>query len=88
MKCLKFASVLLFLVCVNVCLSQKLAEKFKWKELKYQWTSDQAEQAARANGGYIPDNNLPLGLDLWRDKLFITVPRYLVQTKQMYTRTA
>lgn len=25
---------------------------------------------------FIPENNLPLGLDVWNDKLFITVPRW------------
>jgi hypothetical protein len=32
--------------------------------------------AAIASGEFVQANNLILGLEVWRDKLFITVPRW------------
>lgn len=53
----------------------KLQEKFAWQELEFAWINEEQKQQATENGAYIPANNLPLGMDVWRDKLFITVPR-------------
>lgn len=72
MKCLK---VLLFAVCIHVTLGIRLREKFKWKEVTYAWPSDAAKEDAITSGRYKSENNLILGLDVWNDKLFITVPR-------------
>lgn len=54
----------------------KLKEKFKWREVEYDWPSQEAKQEAISSGKYVAANNLPLGLERWRDKLFITVPRW------------
>lgn len=64
------------LIVVSV-QSIKLEEKFAWKELEYAWPSEQIKQEALTSGAYKVENNLPLGLDIWRDKLFITVPRFV-----------
>lgn len=55
--------------------SVKLETKFLWKEVEFAWPAGSARQEAIASGQYKVENNLPLGLDIWRDKLFITVPR-------------
>ncbi|XP_058062875.1 protein yellow isoform X1 [Anopheles bellator] len=54
----------------------KLKEKFKWREVEFEWPSEQAKQNDLDSGKYIVHNNLPLGLERWRDKLFVTVPRW------------
>lgn len=76
MKC--FTIVLLFTVCVSISIAAKLQEKFRWKEVQYAWPSDAAKEEATTSGRYKAENNLPLGLDVWKDKLFITVPRYFI----------
>lgn len=53
----------------------KLEEKFVWEELEFDWPSEEAMQDAIDSGTYIPKNNLPLGLDVWHNKIFVTVPR-------------
>lgn len=68
-----FTFVILTLSSV-ICV--KLDEVYSWKELEYAWPSDLARQDAIQNNRYIIKNNLPLGLDIWQDKLFITVPRW------------
>lgn len=54
----------------------KLKEKFKWREVEFDWPSQEAKQEAISSGKYVVPNNLPLGLERWHDKLFITVPRW------------
>lgn len=63
-------------VMVSTVDAVKLKEKFKWREVEYDWPSQEAKQEAVSSGKYVASNNLPLGLERWRDKLFITVPRW------------
>lgn len=66
--------VLLALVAIGQAL--KLEQIYKWKEVEFAWPSAEARRQAIDSGSYIVENNLPLGLDIWKDKkLFITVPR-------------
>lgn len=68
--------LLAVLILAVACASaRKLQEKFSWKELEFAWPSEEAKQEAIRSGKYIESHNLPLGLDVWNDKLFITVPR-------------
>ena len=47
-----------------------------WQELEFDWPTAEAKAEAIQSGAYKVENNLPLGLDVWNNKLFITVPRY------------
>ncbi|KAI8115218.1 Protein yellow [Lucilia cuprina] len=65
------------LLCLGiVAVRAKLEEKFHWKQLVFDWPSEEAEKAAIKSGEYVVENNLPLGLERWHNKLFITVPRW------------
>ncbi|BFF93252.1 protein yellow [Drosophila madeirensis] len=68
------------LLCLISCWSwsamAKLEEKFSWKQLAFDWPSTKAEEAAKANGHYIEENNLPLGVERWQNRIFVTVPRW------------
>lgn len=68
---------LVFLVAIcGVCWAAELEEVFKWKQLDFAWPSEEVKENALKKGDYIPENNLPLGLDRWKNKLFVTVPRW------------
>lgn len=54
-----------------------LTEKLSWKQLDFAWSTNDARQEALSNGNYIPANNLLLAFDIWRNKIFVTVPRCL-----------
>lgn len=56
--------------------SEKLKEVFHWKTVDYAWEKPEHREAALASGEYVPSSNLPLGLASWKDKLFVTVPRW------------
>lgn len=74
MKCIiTFTFAIVVLVNVVQCL--KLDEVYAWQELDFAWQSEDHKQQALASQRYIEKNNLPLGLERWNDKLFITVPR-------------
>lgn len=55
-----------------------LTEKFSWRQLEFAWTSDNERQEAVNTRRYIPNNNLPLAFDIWRDRIFLTVPRCII----------
>lgn len=46
---------------------------YQWKQLEYDWPS---EETKRIFANYRQEDNLPLGLEVAGDRLFITVPRW------------
>ena len=67
--------IFVLVAVVASAAGKKLEEKFSWKELEFNWPSEEVKQEAIRSGKYVESNNLPLGLDVWNSKLFITVPR-------------
>jgi hypothetical protein len=67
-----FVLIAIFVVCST---AKKLEEKYSWKELEFAWPSETAKQDAIKSEKYIQSHNLPLGLEVWKDKIFMTVPR-------------
>lgn len=64
------------LIVVGIGLVQcKLDETYRWTQVEYAWPNEQLKEQALASGSYKPDNNLPLGIEIWRNKFFVTVPR-------------
>jgi hypothetical protein len=54
----------------------RLKEMFGWKLLDFQFPDLNTKRMAIESGAYVQANNMPVGLDVWNDKLFITVPRW------------
>lgn len=50
--------------------------RFAWKQMDYSWPSPQARKDAIESGLFVQENNLPLGLARWKNKLFITIPKW------------
>lgn len=70
-KLVVIAIISVFL-CVN-CL--KLEEKFSWVNVEFNWQSEIDLQKALSTKEYIPEHNVIVGLEKWKDKLFVTIPR-------------
>ncbi|XP_065220917.1 protein yellow-like [Planococcus citri] len=68
--------VLLGLVCLTAAATNSLQERFSWKIVDFEFPSEDARNEAIRNGEFIPENNLPLGLERWRNKLFVTLPQW------------
>ena len=66
------------LICViTVAGSSVLHEKFSWREVEFIWPSNAAREEFLQNGDYVPANNLPMAFDVWRDKAYFIVPRFV-----------
>ena len=51
-------------------------EVYEWKIIDFLYPSTEQREAAIASGSFIPTNNLPLGIDRYQNRLFITTPRW------------
>lgn len=54
----------------------KLQERYNWNQLDFAFPSQTIKDQAIASGDYIPTNGLPVGVEHWGNKLFVTVPRW------------
>lgn len=54
----------------------KLEERYSWSQLDFVFPSQAMKEVALAAGTYIPTNALPVGIEHWGSKLFVTVPRW------------
>lgn len=71
---LRIAIVCCVLFC-GLAAAVQLEEVFAWRGLDFAWPTQQDKDKAVQSKQYIADNNLPLGISRWNDKLFVTVPR-------------
>lgn len=49
---------------------------YQWQILDFQYPSSAQRSRAIASGDFVPENNLPLGVDAAGDRLFVTMPRW------------
>lgn len=68
--------ILLPLLLIGVKALLNLDVIYEWKEVTFAWPNETLKNHLISEGSYIKENNLPLGLALWRNKLFVTVPRW------------
>lgn len=55
---------------------QKLQEVFNWRSVDYTYPSEELREYAKFSKDFVPENNLPVGIEVWKNKLFVTVPRW------------
>ncbi|CAF4787906.1 unnamed protein product [Pieris macdunnoughi] len=70
--------VVIVLLALNTCLQIVrclLPPSFQWKVIDFSW-DESAREAAISTGAYVPENNMPAGIARWKNKLFITIPRW------------
>ncbi|XP_075981681.1 dopaminechrome tautomerase-like [Anticarsia gemmatalis] len=67
--------VILFILLLAHQTASLIPPKFQWKTIDFAWDGAQKE-AAISSGRFIAANNMPTGLARWKDKLFITIPRW------------
>ncbi|XP_054727583.1 protein yellow [Anastrepha obliqua] len=72
----------IFCLAVLLCLvaharaTYKLQERYSWTQLDFAFPSANLKQQALASGDYVPQNALPVGVEHWGNRLFVTVPRW------------
>lgn len=50
--------------------------QFQWRIIDFEYPTRAARSAAIAGGSFVPENNLPLGVDRHADRVFVTLPRW------------
>ncbi|XP_041976715.1 protein yellow-like [Aricia agestis] len=69
-------SVIVVLAGVLSCRAATPDLRFGWNEVDYVWDSPTQRESAIKSRHFLPEHNLPLGLARWKNKLFVTVPRW------------
>lgn len=54
----------------------RLQERFAWRSMDYAYPDDFSRQQALLSRQFVPENNLPVGIEVWGNKLFVSVPRW------------
>ena len=72
---INFGLVLALLVAVASGAS-KLQERYSWQQLDFVFPNRALRERAIASGDYIPTNGLPVGIERFQNKLFVSVPRW------------
>lgn len=49
---------------------------YRWKHLDFDYGSENEKELAIKLGEFIPENNLPLGLEIYKDRIFIAMPKW------------
>lgn len=75
-KIIKAAILAVFAFALVHAKNEKLKEVFSWKQVDFAFPNETARKAAIDSGEFIKEHNLPLGLEVYNDKLFITLPRW------------
>ncbi|XP_076643326.1 yellow-f [Halictus rubicundus] len=70
MRCL----LLLALLAVASC--HDFETLYTWNMVDFNLPDDSIKKELVSKGEYIPENNMPLGMHVWEDKIFITIPRW------------
>lgn len=65
-------AIVLLIVLLDGAIG-KLRIAYQWKQIDYEWPSNDTK---RLFPDYKQEDNLPLGLEVTNDRIFITVPRW------------
>ncbi|EDV45262.2 protein yellow isoform X1 [Drosophila erecta] len=60
----------------NLKSESQLEIVYEWKYLDFQYSTFVQRQQSILNGDFVSKNNLPLGIDVHNNRLFITTPRW------------
>ena len=56
-------------------IAYNLELKFQWKNIDFDYDTAEKREDDIENLTYIPDNVIPVGLDIYKDRLFLSLPR-------------
>lgn len=68
--------LILTLFATLVTSTYVFQEVFEWSQVDFAYPDEKLKERAKATGAFIPKNALPVGVEHWRNKLFVTFPRW------------
>jgi len=72
MRCRASSIIVALLIVLDGAIG-KLRVAYRWKQIDYEWPNNDIK---RLFPDYKQEDNLPLGLEVAGDRLFVTVPRW------------
>lgn len=73
---LSAAFILVFWTCYGVECNDNLQIAYQWKQMDFEFQSNQQRQQAIENGTFISANVIPMGLEVYKNRLFINLARW------------
>ncbi|CAG9773982.1 unnamed protein product [Ceutorhynchus assimilis] len=49
---------------------------YRWKTLDFYYPTEEEKFEAIAKGDFVPENNLPLGIEVYKDRIFLSMPKW------------
>ena len=77
--CFKMIIYLLINVLLSAVLvhsNDNLSVAYEWKEIDFEFRSKEVREEAIQSKQFIPENVIPVGLEVYKTRLFITLPRW------------
>ncbi|XP_021711969.1 protein yellow-like [Aedes aegypti] len=56
--------------------NDNLRVAYQWSQIDFEFPSEAARSSAIASGDYIAENVIPVGLEVYKRRLFLTLPRW------------
>ncbi|XP_041976713.1 L-dopachrome tautomerase yellow-f2-like [Aricia agestis] len=69
-------SIIIALSIAATATAVTLNTNFAWKQLDFVWDSLEQRENAIKDGQFIQANNVPLGVARWKNKVFVSMPRW------------
>lgn len=66
----------LVMTATSVVANDNLRVAYQWKQIDFAFPSIEERQAAILNETFIQENVMPVGLEVYKNRLFITLPRW------------
>jgi len=60
----------------NSRIENELKDYFTWGQIDLEYPNQESKYIALKTGAFIPINNSPLGLEVWRNKMFLSMPQW------------
>lgn len=64
------------LLIVQIEANDNLKIAFQWKIMDFEYPSQQARQEAISSKSFVAENVIPIGLEVYKNRLFVTLPRW------------
>ncbi|XP_013142964.1 PREDICTED: protein yellow-like [Papilio polytes] len=75
--------ILCLILCIGLAAAYRhhthnraLNTLYRWKQIDFAYPSDQEKQQAIANGQFNQTNVIPLGIERWRNRIFLSTPAW------------
>ncbi|XP_075973477.1 dopaminechrome tautomerase-like [Anticarsia gemmatalis] len=61
---------------IQIASKKPVGTLYRWKQIDFAYPSLEQRQAAIDNGQFVQANVIPLGVERWKDRVFVSTPRW------------